>query len=143
MKERPLARLRVVKTDCGVSVGEAENGVPVGEVGPEPPTFVFSIDIAMLGDDEGEVAFLVPEGETAGSSIGDARLMLKASRDAAHEKSKDSRLASATEWLVNYLRTGHRPVKEIKEDSERQGHKWSTIRRASDDLEIKKPKGGP
>lgn len=110
--------------------------------GPEPPTFVFSLDVAML-DDMSEVAFLRPEGETAGSSIGDARLMLKASRDAAHEKGKDSRLASATEWLVNYLRLGSRPVKEIKEDAERLGHKWSTIRRASDDLEITKPKGGP
>ena len=103
---------------------------------------MFSLDVAMR-DDTSEVAFLRAEGETAGSSIGDARLMLKASRDAAYEKSKDSRLASATEWLVNYLRLGPRPVKEIKEDGERQGHKWSTIRRASDDLEIKKPKGGP
>lgn len=51
------------------------------------------------------------------------------------------RRADAAAWLTSYLRLGPRPAAEIREDAERNGHTWRTIRRASKDLGILKGRG--
>lgn len=107
-------------------------------IGPEPPTYAFELDVHDFAD-VGEVAFLSGLGERGGS-LADARIML----DSARAESKpDAKRSAASEFLVNYLRLGPRPVAELREDAQQYGHKWATIRRASEELGVVKPKGGP
>ena len=107
-------------------------------IGPEPKTFAFEIELREF-DDIGEVAHLVELGER-GDSFADARLMINTT---ASKKKPDEKRSAATEFLVNYLRHGPRPASELKEDAIQYGHTWATIRRAADDLDVIKPKGGP
>jgi hypothetical protein len=48
----------------------------------------------------------------------------------------------AEDWLREQLRKGPVAVKRLEEQAERRGISWSTIRRASDDIGVVKPKGG-
>ena len=107
-------------------------------IGPEPPTFTFELDVHEF-DDVGDAALLVERGHGR-ESLEDARLMLDSSRTAGIP---NERRSAAAEWLVGYLRLGPRPVSELKEDAKQYGHSWATTRRAADDLGVDKPKGGP
>jgi hypothetical protein len=79
-------------------------------------------------------------GELDASSSEQARLMLDTTDPAQRPAEKRSQ---ASEFLINYLRHGARPVSELKEDAKQYGHSWATIRRASDELGVIKPTGGP
>lgn len=107
-------------------------------VAAEPASYAFELDVHDFADGD-EAPFLVPLGER-GESLADARIMLDSTRK---QEKPDVKRAAASEFLVNYLRFGPRPVRELKEDAIQYGHSWATIRRAADELGIVKPRGGP
>jgi len=107
-------------------------------IGPEPATFAFEVDVHEF-DDVGEVAYMRELGER-GNSHRDARITLDTSRGKQKPNAKRS---AASEFIINYLRLGPRPTRELKEDARQYGHSWATIRRAADELGVLKPAGGP
>lgn len=93
---------------------------------------------------ESSVAFEIDEGEiTVGSTTFNAPTLVLTDPDAAVSAARvlswngedaneadPIKTAVATEWLTSYLMFGERPALEIKEDGNRAGFTWTTLRRA-------------
>lgn len=109
-------------------------------VGPDMRSFLFELDVTVFADGS-ESPFLVEMGEGEESSIEDARIMLKEA--GLTTESKEAKRAAAQEFLINFLRAGPVAVNEIKSAAEKNNHAWRTVRRASDELGVIKPAGGP
>jgi AAA domain-containing protein len=104
------------------------------------PSFVFELDVHQF-DDGAEAPFLIEVGEDEGSSLDDARLMLK--EQGLSQESKDAKRARAAEFLIDFLRAGPVKPSDVYAAAEKNGHAQRTIRRAADDLKIDRPAGGP
>lgn len=105
-------------------------------ISAEPSSLSFELD-SHSWDDGVDAGLLVYRGE---SDLG-ARAVLDASRPPADPTKREE----AAEWLEDYLRAAGQPVlqRQIIEDAVRLGFTERTVRRASTDLGIVKPKGGP
>lgn len=114
-----------------------ERDVEVGFFDKYPPKGKLS-DEEMIED----VARFNLAGETDSFYKGGAiDLVIGAATDVSPRGAPEKRSA-AVEWLIGYLRLGPRPATELKEDAVQHGHKWTTIRRAADEVGVIRPKGG-
>lgn len=94
-------------------------------IGPEPPALAYHLE-SVPGSDVARVAW---EGEIAMSTVA----MLDA---AASENDRSSRM-EARAWIIDQLRDGPLPSKDLQASARNDGISWRTLERVKNELGIK------
>lgn len=135
--------LEAIGGSGGGLVGASRAVFVFGPNPAEPAERILASAKSNLGSDT-SVAFEIDESEiTVGKTVWPAPALVMTDPDAGvgaarvlswngeDENEPDPiKTAVATEWLTSYLMFGPRPAVEIKEDGNRQGFTWTTLRRA-------------
>lgn len=104
-----------------------------------------------IGPDDGGFEYHIEQGEplpgirasyvTWGKAVEGTARELLAEPDAGNDADSDiSAKAEAEEFLIQLLKDGPSPTKHVEAEAKAAGISWRTVRRASDDLGIKKRK---
>ena len=104
-------------------------------IGPDDGGFQYHVEQVQVRD--GLDASIVTWGETVSGTA--RELLAEAERDPDGE---GGAVASAAEFLRELLAGGTMPAKQVKTDAIEAGYSWRTVRRAADELEVIREKGG-